>query len=178
MLCLCPTVVSGNPVWLYLIPVEKSLVLKMVAGTVRKSKCDIVLSNLAASLYTEWQGHIGCSAIGWTRARGWADFQYSHSVNTPLIQKSNIKRANVKRTKENKKARLSTSQRRQTRHQAICFQKKTKNWQPQVRAVNPATITLLNVNSLTTAHGQQPSTSKINYNSTNKQDKKHSCSWN
>jgi len=46
----------------------------MVAGAVKKSKSDIILSTLAVSLYTEWQGLIGRSAIGWTRAQGWADF--------------------------------------------------------------------------------------------------------
>jgi len=73
----------------------------MVAGAVRKSKSDIVLSTLAVSLYTEWQGHIGRSAIGRTRARGWADFQYSHSVNTPPIQKSKIEKAKVGEQKKN-----------------------------------------------------------------------------
>jgi hypothetical protein len=53
-----------------------NVLLEMVAGAVSKSKSDIVLSTLAVSLYTEWQGHIGRSAIGRTRARGWADFQY------------------------------------------------------------------------------------------------------
>jgi hypothetical protein len=45
-------------------------VLEMVAGAVRKSKSDIVLSTLAVSLYTEAQGHIGRSPIGQTRAWG------------------------------------------------------------------------------------------------------------
>jgi len=57
----------------------------MVAGAVRKSKSDIVLSTLAVSLYTEWQGHIGRSAIGRTRARGWADFQYLLLLNARTL---------------------------------------------------------------------------------------------
>ena len=61
--------------WLKRCAVRSDNVLEMVAGAVRKSKSDIDLSTLAGFLYTEWQGHIGRSAIGRTRARGWADFQ-------------------------------------------------------------------------------------------------------
>jgi hypothetical protein len=45
------------------------LVLELVAGAVRESKSDIVLSTVAVSLDTECEGHIARSAIGQTRAR-------------------------------------------------------------------------------------------------------------
>jgi len=61
--------------WLKRCAVQVHNLEEMVAGAVRTSKSDIVLSTLAFSLYTEWQGHIGRSTIGRTRARGWADFQ-------------------------------------------------------------------------------------------------------
>jgi len=69
---------------------DEGWVFEIVAGTVRKGKSDIVRYTLAVTLNIEWKGHIGRSAIGRTWAQGWADFQYSHSVITPPIQKSKI----------------------------------------------------------------------------------------
>jgi len=49
--------------WLKHCAVRAHNLLEMVARAVRKSKTNIVLSTLVVSLYTEWQGHIGHSAI-------------------------------------------------------------------------------------------------------------------
>jgi len=80
-----------------------------------------------------------------------------------------------RRTKESKKEWLSTNETDSA--STWMLPRKKKNWQPRVRAVTPATLTLLNVTSVTTPRGQQPSTSNINHNSTNK-IKKHNCSQN
>jgi len=47
---------------------------------------------------------------------------------------------------------------------------KKQTWWRRARAKTTATLTLLEVTPVTTARGQQPSMSKINHNSTNKQD--------
>jgi len=80
--------------------------------------------------------------------------------------KDNVSKS--RRTKESKKERLSTNETDWA--STWMLPNKKQNWQLQVRAMTPATLTQLNVTSLTTARGRQPSTSKINHNSINKQD--------
>jgi len=64
----------------------KKEMLEMVAGAVRKSKSDIVLSTLAVSLYTE-QGHIGCSAYRADSGAGLSGFPIR---NTSCIHQARI----------------------------------------------------------------------------------------
>jgi hypothetical protein len=75
------------------------------------------------------------------------------------------------------KERLSTNETDSASTWMLPKKKNKTKLKVRIRALTPATLTLLNVTSVTTAHGQQPSTSKINHNSTN-EIKKHNCSQN
>lgn len=103
----------------------------------------------------------------------------------PAHTKVNDRASKSRRTKERKKARLSTKVKPSASHNEtdlasswILPIKKTKqNSRPQPCAMTPTTLTLLGVISVTTTRGHQPLRSYINHNSTIK-IKKLTCSQN